>query len=86
MGNNKERKIGWAETKLQGKIGGKRVSRKRGTTIRFANYVKGVYEIIFAIAANEGFELRQIDIRAAFLQAKQLDRDMFMMPPHDVKG
>ena len=39
----------------------------------------------FALAANEGFKLRSIDIRAAFLQAKGLDREVYMEPPKDVK-
>ena len=37
------------------------------------------------MAANEDFELRKIDIRAAFLQAKQLDRDVFLRPPKDIR-
>ena len=39
----------------------------------------------FALAANEGFKLRSIDIRAAFLQTKGLDREVYMEPPKDVK-
>ena len=42
-------------------------------------------KIYFAVAANEGFKLRSIDIRAAFLQAKCLDREVYMEPPKDVK-
>ena len=38
-----------------------------------------------AVAANEGFQLASVDIRAAFLQAKTLDRDVFVKPPEDVK-
>ena len=41
--------------------------------------------MFFTVAANEGFELRRIDIRTAFLQAKQLDRDIFLKPPKDIK-
>ena len=37
------------------------------------------------MAANEDFELRKIDIRAAFLQAKQLDRELFLKPPKDIR-
>ena len=37
------------------------------------------------MAANEDFELRKIYIRAAFLQAKQLDRDIFLRPPNDIR-
>ena len=40
---------------------------------------------MFSVSANEDFELRKIDIRAAFLQAKQLDRDVFLKPPKDIK-
>ena len=39
----------------------------------------------FAVAANEGFKLRSIDIRAAFLHAKCLDRAVYMESPKDVK-
>ena len=38
-----------------------------------------------AIAANQGFELESVDIRAAFLQSKPLDRDVFIEPPKDLK-
>ena len=40
---------------------------------------------VFRVAANEDFELRKIDIRAAFLQAKQLEREVFLKPPKDIK-
>ena len=39
----------------------------------------------FALAANEGFRLRSIDVRAAFLQAKGLDREVYMEPPKYVR-
>ena len=42
-------------------------------------------KMFFAVAANEGFRLRSIDIRAAFLQAKCLDRKVHLEPPRDVK-
>ena len=41
-------------------------------------------KIYFAVAANEGFKLRSIDIRA-FLRAKGLDREVYMELPKDVK-
>ena len=37
------------------------------------------------MAANQDFKLRSIDIRAAFLQARELDRDVFLMPPKDIR-
>ena len=42
-------------------------------------------KMFFLVAANEDFELRKIDIRAAFLQAKQLDREVFLKGPKDIK-
>ena len=42
-------------------------------------------KMYFAVAANEGFKLRSIDIRAAFLQAKCLDREVYIEPPKDEK-
>ena len=38
-----------------------------------------------AIAANFGFTLASVDIRAVFLQSNVLDRDVFVKPPADVK-
>ena len=34
-------------------------------------------KLFFSIAANKGFSLRSVDIRAAFLQAKGLEREIF---------
>ena len=42
-------------------------------------------KLFFVVAANENFKLRSIDIKAAFLQAKGLDREVFLEPPKDVK-
>ena len=42
-------------------------------------------KMYFAVAANEGFKVRSIDIRPPFLQAKCLDREVYMDPPKDVK-
>ena len=38
-----------------------------------------------AVAANEDFKLASVDIRAAFLQSRTLDRDVFMFPPSDIR-
>ena len=37
-----------------------------------------------AIAANSNFKLASVDIRAAFLQSRNLDRDVFMLPTLDI--
>ena len=42
-------------------------------------------KLFFSVAANEGLKLRSIDIRAAFLQARELEREIYMMPPKDLK-
>jgi hypothetical protein len=42
-------------------------------------------KIFLSIAANEAFELESVDIHAAFLQSKVLDRDMFVQPPKHLK-
>ena len=42
-------------------------------------------KMFFSVAANENFKLRSIDIKAAFLQAKGLDREVFLEPPRDIK-
>ena len=38
-----------------------------------------------ALAANQNFKVVSMDIRAAFLQAKKLDREVFVRPPDDIK-
>ena len=43
------------------------------------------FKTFIAVSANEEFELRKIDISAAFLQAEKLERDVFVDPPKDVK-
>ena len=42
-------------------------------------------KLLMAVAANNGFKLASLDIRAAFLQSKTLDRDVFIKPPEDIK-
>ena len=42
-------------------------------------------KLLFSIAANEDFKLRSMDIRASFFQEKELDRDVYLMPPKDVR-
>ena len=42
-------------------------------------------KLFFAVAANEDFKLRSIDIRAVFLQAKELNRDVYLLSPKDIR-
>ena len=46
---------------------------------------KDSFKMLMAVAANSRFKLASVDIRAAFLQSKVLDRDVFIEPPSDVK-
>ena len=40
-------------------------------------------KLFTAIPANEGFSLMLFDIRAAFLQSKELKREVFLIPSKD---
>lgn len=40
-------------------------------------------KLLIAKAANNDFELASVDIRAAFLQAKTLNREVFFVPQKD---
>ena len=42
-------------------------------------------KLFFSVAANEDFNSRSMNIRTALLRAKELDRDVYLMPPKDVR-
>ena len=42
-------------------------------------------KLFLSIASNEGFDLTSVDIRAAFLQSREMDREVFIEPPRDIK-
>ena len=44
---------------------------------------KESFKMLMAVTANESFGLALVDIRAAFLQSRTLDRDVFMLPPQE---
>ena len=85
MGNYKKQKTRWAKQNYKGRLVAKGFQEKEAPQSDSPIMQRKSMKLFFAIAANEGFELRKIDIRAAFLQAKQLDRDVYMMPKKDVK-
>ena len=41
-------------------------------------------KLFTAVAANEHFKIVSVDIRAAFLQSKELNREVFVVPPKDL--
>ena len=46
---------------------------------------KESFKMLMAVAANDNFKLASVDIRAALLQSRTLDRDVFMLPPPDIR-
>ena len=46
---------------------------------------KESFKLLMALSANFHFKLASVDIRAAFLQSKVLDRNVFVEPPLDIK-
>merc|ERR1712101_34810 len=44
---------------------------------------KESFKLIIALSANYNFKIVSVDIRAAFLQAKTLDREAYVKPPKD---
>ena len=85
MGDHTEGKGRWTEKCCERKTCGKRIPGTRVKNIRFTNNVKRILEIFFAVAVNQDFDLRIKDIRVAFLQARELDQDVFLMPPKDIR-
>ena len=41
--------------------------------------------MVVALVAYQNFKVVSMDIRAAFLQAKKLDREVYVRPPDDIK-
>ena len=46
---------------------------------------KSTLRLVIALAANEEWDLETIDIKAAFLQGKGVDRDIYVVPPKEIK-
>merc|ERR1711881_354432 len=46
---------------------------------------KESFKLLMALCANLNFKIVSMDIRAAFLQAKTLDREVFVRPPKDIE-
>ena len=46
---------------------------------------KESFKLLAVLAANSDFKVVSIDIRVAFLQAKKLDREVFVIPSDDIK-
>ena len=71
--------------KVKGRLVAKGFQEKESPQSDSPTMLRESMKMFFSVAANKDFELRKIDIRAAFLQAKQLDRDVFLRPPKDIR-
>ena len=70
---------------MKGRLVAKSFQEKESPQSDSPTMLRESMKMFFSVAANEDFELRKIDIRVAFLQAKQLDRDVFLRPPKDIR-
>ena len=46
---------------------------------------KESFKLLVALVTNISFKKVSMDIRAAFLQAKKLDREVYVRPPEDIR-
>ena len=46
---------------------------------------KSTLRVFFAVAANQMWKCQTIDIKAAFLQGKEIEREVYLRPPSEVK-
>ncbi|PIK34738.1 hypothetical protein BSL78_28434 [Apostichopus japonicus] len=46
---------------------------------------KSTLRIVMAIAASQDWKCESIDIKAAFLQGRKIDRDVYLVPPSEVR-
>ena len=85
----------WVVTEKEKHDGQKQKTKARLVARRFQETLKPQsdsptvskesFKTLMAITANSDFKLASVDIRAAFLQSRTLDRDVFMLPPPDIK-
>ena len=71
--------------KVKGRLVAKGFQKKEGPQSDSSTMLRESMKMFFTVSTNEDFELRKIDVRAAFLQAKQLEREVFLKPPKDIK-
>ena len=82
--NNKEQHDG-QKTNCKGRLvaRGFQESLKLQSESRMA--AKEIFKLLMSLSANFGFKLASVNIWAAFLKSKVLDREVFVKPPSDVK-
>ena len=85
MGCDIEREGRWSKSQVKGRIVAKGYQEGKKPQSDSPTLLGESLKMYFVVAANEGFDIRSIDIRAAFLQANGLDREVYMEPPKDIK-
>ena len=81
----KKEKVDRQKTDYKGGLVARGFQEKEAPQSNSPTILRESMKLFFLVAANEGFKLRSVDIRAAFLHAKCLEREIFLMPPKDVK-
>ena len=72
MGNHGEGATSWTKPKCKPQSDSPKTAKES-------------FKLLMAVSANFGFKLASVDIHAAFVQSKVLDRDVYVEPPPDVK-
>ena len=81
----KKEKADGQKTIVKGRLVARGFQEKESPQSDSPTMLRESMKIFFAVAANEEFSLRSIDIKAAFLQAKDLDWKVYLEPPKDIK-
>ena len=79
----KKEKADGQKQNFKGRLIAKGFKEKEAPESNSPTMLRESIKSFFAVAANECFKLRSIDIRAAFLQARELDRDVYLLPPKE---
>jgi len=73
------------QNNYKGRLVAERFQEKEAPQSDSPTMLKESIKMFFPVAANEDFMSRKLDIRASFLQAKQLDKEVFLQPTKDIK-
>ena len=81
----KKEKADGQKKKVKGRLVGKGFQEIEAPQSDAPTMLRKSMKLFFAVAANQDFKLRSMDIRAAILQARELYSDMFLMLPKDIR-
>ena len=81
----KKEKADGQKKNFKGRLVAKGFQEKEAPQADSPTMLRESMKLFFAVAANQDFKLRSMDIRAAFLQARELDRDVYLQPPKDIR-